>query len=377
MGYVKSFRSIVKINEGEVPNFTENSLGVRQISKLENYQDIPELVKQLQRFENTSGIKVDKSTQGLELFAKLIAAQLKQHNIDIGEVEGYTDKLEQAVKGFQEKKGLPATGKVDHATYNVLFGANAPTQPANKSTKAKGRNSQNPFEYSDVVPYDQFKKIVAKVIDNLEGGYYHPMMMKKNPKKFKESVYGKSGETLFGLDRHAGHGMYYSTPRPQKERKDVFVNLPFIESGAYEYISKDAEDFWKAVDDADAKNNWEYNTRGGSLEPKLRELAGKIIKPWFNMQYSDNIKDENLSAIIKNDERLLFHFIYATWNGPYFWQKFAKAMEEAYKSGKTSPDELYQVAIDSRSKTAVTGSATKIIELYGPPTGKKSMRTKS
>lgn len=367
MGYVKSFRSIVKINEGKTPNFIKNNVGVLQVSRAEQYQDpkYVDLIKQMKYFENTSGLNIGKHSDGFELFAMLIAAQLKEHGIEVGEVEGYTDKLEKVVKEFQQKKGLPATGMVDHETYNVLFGGTANSSEKKYTKSAKSED--------DVIPEDQYNKLVAMVIDELEGGYYHPIMMKKDPKKFKESVYGKSGETMFGLDRHAGHDLYYSTPRPQKERRDVFVNLPYIESGAYQYASDEARDFWTTIDNADAKNKWEYSHRGGSLEPKLRRLAGLIMKPGFNKFFTKYLH-KDAQQIVKSDERLLFHFIYASWNGIKFWQKFADEINDAVEKGVLNPDALYRIAIEARRNSAVPESAEVMEKIFGKAKAHRSMR---
>lgn len=363
MGYVKNFRSIVKINESAPVDFTENRMGVLQISKAPQYQDIPELIKQLQYFENTSNIAVDQQSTGLDLVVKLIIAQLGMNGIEVPDTGGqYNTTLFNAVKGFQAKKGLPETGRVDHSTYNVLFGG----EPVKLGMSSKSSNDKD-----DVIPYEKYKKLVALVIDKLEGGYYHPNMLKKNPKKFEG--YENSGETLFGLDRHAGHDLYYSTPRP-KGREKVFVNLPYIESGAYKYASDEARDFWTTLDDADAKNKWGWGDRGGSLEPKLRDLAGLIMKPGFNKFFKKYI-DEEVQQIVKGDDRLIFHFLYATWNGIKFFQKFAKAINDAYKNGVKTADGLYSIAIESRLNTSVPKSAEVMVEIFGKPKPHKSMKS--
>ena len=104
-----------------------------------------------------------------------------------------------------------------------------------------------------MITIENFKELAKKVFEKLEGGYYHPNMLKKNPSKFKG--YETSGETMYGLDRHAGHDIYYSTPR---KAKGVFDNLKYIDNGSYRYKSDAAKNFWTAIDNANAKNNWEW-----------------------------------------------------------------------------------------------------------------------
>ena len=194
------------------------------------------------------------------------------------------------------------------------------------------------------VDKDKFKTVTKLVIDKLEGGYFHPNMRTANPKKF--GAYHRSGETMFGLDRHAGHGLYYSTSR---KSDDVLRNLKNIESGVYTYKSLEAKEFWTTIDTANAKNNWQWLYRGGGLENKLKDLTAEIMLPSYERN-AKNYLDAKTREIVEKDNRLLFHFIYASWNGSGWFQKFATDMNKAVSSGITEADKLSQVALDSRLK---------------------------
>lgn len=194
------------------------------------------------------------------------------------------------------------------------------------------------------VDKDKFKSVTKLVIDKLEGGYFHPNMRTANPKKF--GAYHRSGETMFGLDRHAGHGLYYSTPR---KSDDVLRNLKHIESGVYTYKSLEAKEFWTTIDTANAKNNWQWLYRGGGLEDKLKDLTAEIMLPTYERN-ATNYLDAKAKEIVEKDNRLLFHFIYASWNGSGWFKKFASDMNKAVSSGITEADKLSQVALDSRLK---------------------------
>ena len=50
----------------------------------------------------------------------------------------------------------------------------------------------------------------------------------------------------------------------------------------------------------------------------------------------------------------MFHFIYACWNGPGWFQKFANDMDKAVASGITNTDELCKVALNSRTKEGLS-----------------------
>ena len=187
-----------------------------------------------------------------------------------------------------------------------------------------------------------FRKVTQVVILKLEGGYFHPDMRTKNPKKF--GPYHRSGETMFGLDRHAGHGLYYKSKR---KAEGVIENLPFIYGGTYVYKTDAAKEFWTTIDAANARTNWNWLYKGGSKEARLRELAATIMYPQY-LSHSKNYLSEKSRKIVANDARLAFHFSYACWNGSGWFQKFGRKFDEAVKSGTTDPNALLEVALNSR-----------------------------
>lgn len=190
-----------------------------------------------------------------------------------------------------------------------------------------------------------FDYVTGVVIDKLEGGYYHPDMRTRNPSKF--SRYGSSGETMFGLDRHAGHDLYYSSPR---KSSDVQTNLKYITSGSYKYKNDDAKEFWTTIDKQNARTNWDWLYKGGNLYPKLKKLAAGIMFPQYNY-----LANKYLSAksreLVESDPRLLFHFIYACWNGSGWFQRFAVKINKAVSDGITNKDSLLDIAVKSRTQS--------------------------
>jgi murein DD-endopeptidase MepM/ murein hydrolase activator NlpD len=158
-----------------------------------------------------------------------------------------------------------------------------------------------------------FNGVVTAVIDTLEGGYYHPM-------RHRSSGMGDSGETMMGIDRK--HGGKINT-------------------------SPEGVEFWGLIDRVDAKNKWEWNYKGGELEPKLKELVGKMIKPRYE-DYSRRYLSPEAAQIVNESVPLKFHFIYAVWNGPGWFQKFAREVNGAVKQGVIDPKELAKFAINTR-----------------------------
>ena len=184
----------------------------------------------------------------------------------------------------------------------------------------------------------KFQKVTQLVIDKLEGGYYHPNMLIDG--RVKDNRYAGSGETMFGIDRLKG-GSINATP--------------------------DGIKFWALIDKAGAANKWAWNYMGGTLKPALQKLAAGMILALYNTYIKLYLKSPSLIRIIENDDRLLFHFIYATWNGAGWFKKFATDIFNAYKNGVTNPTALYQIALKSRTSEGLkTGtSANSLIKQGG------------
>jgi hypothetical protein len=191
--------------------------------------------------------------------------------------------------------------------------------------------STSDTEYNKLSTTD-FDNEVNRVIDNLEGGYYHPNM--------KKSDMGKSGETMMGMDRKYGAG--------------------FAQTSA-------GKEFWKLIDDANAKNNWKWNYMGGPLESRLRALVTKMIQPEYE-RLSNRYLNEKAREIVKKSPNLMFHFIYATWNGAGWFQKFANKINEAVDEGVTKISDLESIAMKSRKESGnsiIASGGQKISKLLG------------
>jgi hypothetical protein len=206
-----------------------------------------------------------------------------------------------------------------------------------------------------------FIEITKLVIAKLEGGYYHPDMLKDG--RVKDTRYSGSGETMYGLDRFAGHGLYYSTPR---KGKDPIDDLQYLDS--YEYKTPAAKEFWETIDSQNARSTWKWGEKGPSaIQPRLLELAAQIIKPEYERLAQKYLSPEAL-ALVNSDGRLLFNFIYATWNGSGWFQKFANKLNDAVKSGIKVTDQLVQVVLDARvnsGNSLVAQGGKKIANLVG------------
>ena len=104
--------------------------------------------------------------------------------------------------------------------------------------------------------------------------------------------------------------------------------------------------FWNLIDKNKTKEVWKWNYKGGALGDQLKDLAVQIMYPLYS-NYAKLYLNDKAKKIIDNDPALLFHFVYATWNGSGWFKKFATDINTAVNNGVTN---LQQVAINSRTK---------------------------
>lgn len=179
---------------------------------------------------------------------------------------------------------------------------------------------------------NDFKTVTKNVIANLEGGYYNPLYHGTS-----DSRYSTSGETMFGIDRKQGGTINTGTA---------------------------GKAFWGKIDAAQKDRKWRWNyIPPNPLQTELLDLVVAMMEPQYNSYvklYVESQKNgKEVAAIINKDGRLKFHFIYAVWNGPGWFQGFSAKVVQAYNSGKKTADELLKVAVLSRlNSTGVLGSGS-------------------
>ena len=160
------------------------------------------------------------------------------------------------------------------------------------------------------------KQIIERVIQYLEGGYYNPSLHSVGG---GDSRYSTSGETMFGIDRN------------------------YTNKGAA------ATAFWKYVDEQRAGSRWKWNfIPADPVRTTMTGLAADIILPNVERSFRLYLKDPNIMNLINSDGRLLFHFVYAQYNGPAWFKGWAKLAKNAYAQGSTTSDALLKVLIDDR-----------------------------
>lgn len=163
-----------------------------------------------------------------------------------------------------------------------------------------------------------FYTVVKLVVKNLEGGYYHPYMLQDG--RVKDSRYSSSGETMFGIDRKTGGAINYSAA---------------------------GQEFWSIIDAANARKLWKWNSFGGAKQERLMELVSDMMLDSYTAM-SGKYLTPPARQIVNQDKTLLFHFIYAVWNGAGWFKKFANDFNDAVQSGVKDTKKLIDVAMNSR-----------------------------
>lgn len=168
----------------------------------------------------------------------------------------------------------------------------------------------------------KFKEYIKLIINNIEGGYYHPDMKAANPTKFKNML--DSGETMYGMDRTAG-GKTMETEAGKK--------------------------FWALIDENRKyfPTVWVYNYKAsGQLAEELKNLACEMMYARYT-NYCKNWMSATAKALVEKSPRLVSHFFYACWNGSGWFKHFASIISDAVdKFGYTDLATLEAIAIDSR-----------------------------
>jgi len=190
--------------------------------------------------------------------------------------------------------------------------------------KKKGNVPDPPIKVTKEM--NTFAQAATAVIVNLEGGYY-------NGGGNKDKRYAASGETMFGIDRGQ-----QSTCKPCVK-------------------------FWKIMDDNNARTTWPWlYIPKDPLKTELFNLVIDIQKPDYE-KFRDNYLNKEVKALVESDGRLFYNMVYASWNGGGWFRGFAKVLNEAYKAGSKTSDQLLTVITNERLSGGYTA--------YNKGTGKK------
>ena len=275
----------------------------------------------------------NKDTESLQNALVLMGYELPRFGVD----GKFGRETQNAVESFEKENGLTIDGKVDSNDFKKMSEVIFKRRPNKNLEPIKSKETglipqKEPKIISQSGSVD-FRQITKNVINNLEGGYY-------NPKWHSTKGMGRSGETMFGIDRR--HGGDYNT-------------------------SAAGINFWNTIDKNKSPQVWKYNYRGGGLENQLTDLVVDIIQPFYN-DFKKRFLSPQAEKIVDSDPRLTFHFAYAVWNGPGWFKKFAKVINKSVENGQINPSVLAKTAIRSRvdsGNSLIAKGGRKIDDLLG------------
>ena len=195
------------------------------------------------------------------------------------------------------------------------------------------------------------KYLTDIVIDNFEGGYYHPQMKEylKGGENMKDS-----GETMYGIDfKHSGS---LGQSQFAQEVHDYFA--PYVAK-----VTNNASAMKIYNDKANGKK-----TCPASYGQKWRPMVAQLMLNLFKQYFSQ--LNAGAQQMVLNDKSLMLQFWYAVWNGAGRFQKFAQIMNAAYNNGERNPQNINILILNERYKLPYN-STKKMDEItakwYGKP----------
>jgi hypothetical protein len=201
--------------------------------------------------------------------------------------------------------------------------------------------------------------LVQAIVDNLEGGYYHPVHAYNS--KTKQILnnftdYKNSGETLYGIDRYAGNteGLREG---PKNDTGIDFWNAVDAISGYGGYKTSartKPTGKWDINSKPKLKGGWDWNHFPKKSE-KGYDTLQKNLQKYITDQYNSFFKlyfgNHPVGKLVESDGRLKFMYYRATWNGVGFFQKYAKKLKEKYDSGVKDINKLICADLTYRYNT--------------------------
>lgn len=182
-------------------------------------------------------------------------------------------------------------------------------------------------------------KILAQIIiDNLEGGYYHPDMKPYLKKGYRM---GNSGETMYGLDRVKGNIENTQAGRDFYTLVDKYYTAHHADPNYYN-------------DKADGT----HADIPASVGVILKDLAAEVILTRFNT-YAAKL-DPAAKEIVFNDPALLIQFFYAVYNGAGRFEKFVNVINAAYSQGTQNAKTLYNLLQKERRSWGDSDTANEL-----------------
>ena len=201
--------------------------------------------------------------------------------------------------------------------------------------------------------------IVQAIVDYLEGGYYHPThAYSSKTKQLKDSfsMYKNSGETLYGLDRHAGNNEGIRQGPKNQAGIDFWSAVDNISGfGSYKDTNRTKKTGnWDINKYPKKSSGWNWNYMPKKSDPgydTLQKNLTKYITNSYTLLFDKYLRSHPVGKLVQNDGRLKFMYYRATWNGSSFFQKFANNLKATYDKGITDINKLICADLTYRYNT--------------------------
>ena len=186
------------------------------------------------------------------------------------------------------------------------------------------------------------------VIDNFEGGYYHPNM--KSKLKGGENM-GDSGETMFGIDFKHGGSLGESD-----FAKEVHAFFEPYNSNANAY--------------GDKANGKKYAS--AAQGERWRQMVADLMLALFRRHFSNYLSSAAQSKLL-NDKSLFLEMWYATWNGETHFKNMANIFNNA---ASLTPQEINNKLLTYRYARTKWNATPKMDTITAQWYGKANNPTK-
>jgi hypothetical protein len=197
--------------------------------------------------------------------------------------------------------------------------------------------------------------IVQAIVDNLEGGYYHPTHA-FSFSQTDRNTYKNSGETLYGLDRYAGNNEGIRKGPKNQSGIDFWAAVDAISgNGSYKDTSRTVKTGqWNIKKYPKKSGIWSWNhmpKKSESGYDNLQKNLTKYITNSYNSLFNKYLAGHPVGQLVQNDGRLKFMYYRATWNGSGFFQKYASNLKAVYDKGEKNIDNLICADLTFRYNT--------------------------
>ena len=223
------------------------------------------------------------------------------------------------------------------------------------------------------------KDLLKAMVDYIEGGYYYPGHAYSQFNEKSRNLYGSSGETLWGIDRHAGQTENTTLGKKFWAAVDNLSGYG-SSTGTTGYSKKTNTRSWNNGSYPTKSGAWKYNYMPSKKDSgydtmynSFVEYASSHCHEWLDKYF----KNHPVKAMILGDARMKFMWFRATWNGPgwFSWYVNGKkgssattGLKWAYDNVSKNVDDLILWDLNNRLKfgnSLITHDVKKMAKLIG------------